>query len=442
MTTRSEDTLLYHLTEGSSLEYLVREGFDAEVIPTSHLRPIARWAIKYYIDSGYALAPSRQALLETWGSALEASGAELLPEDEDADSIAWTVQDLKARHVRAKFHDFLLKQASGISSATPDQMLEIVAGAAEELMAMTMSLQSKRHETTGSEGVRRALENYKIRAAREEIIQGMTLGFPELDDHTMGIHPGELCITIAPQAMGKSILSVLAAIDNWLRGKRVVLFTLENSVEMTWDRVLVGMINRLYGEELDGTTWLKAEASIHHLQKAKEIREMMEERDTFHVIMPDRHSRSPEALISKAMMLEADCVIIDQLTFMTKPEGSRAFSTTEVYKDILHSLKELISTQANIPCLLMHQLNREGVKSSKEGKVDVTQAAGSAEVERTADQLFAIHQSTTDEMVSRANLQMLKNRRGPLKSYWVSWKRGEVSAGVIGEVTYQDAGDE
>src|SRR5690606_21598873 len=139
------------------------------------------------------------------------------------------------------------------------------------------------------------------------------------DFHVTGVQTCALpiCITIAPQAMGKSILSVLAAINNWLRGKRVVLFPLENSVEMTWDRVLVGMINRLYGEELDGTTWLKAEASIHHLQKAKEIREMMEERDTFHVIMPDRHSRSPEALISKAMMLEADCVIIDQLTFMT-----------------------------------------------------------------------------------------------------------------------------
>src|SRR5690606_39693346 len=87
------------------------------------------------------------------------------------------------------------------------------------------------------------------------------------DFHVTGVQTCALpiCITIAPQAMGKSILSVLAAIDNWLRGKRVVLFTLENSVEMTWDRVLVGMINRSeerrVGKECRSRRWR------HHRKK-------------------------------------------------------------------------------------------------------------------------------------------------------------------------------
>ena len=56
-------------------------------------------------------------------------------------------------------------------------------------------------------------------------------------------------------------------------------------------------------------------------------------------------------------------LIIDQLTFIEPPD-ERAAPHIQI-RDITHDLKTLISTgRDKMPCLLAHQINREGVKAA------------------------------------------------------------------------------
>ena len=66
---------------------------------------------------------------------------------------------------------------------------------------------------------------------------GCIFGFEAIDTHTSGIRPGELAIVASPPKTGKSWLLLNSAYRNWLAGGVPVLDSLENSVDLTLDRL-------------------------------------------------------------------------------------------------------------------------------------------------------------------------------------------------------------
>ena len=69
-----------------------------------------------------------------------------------------------------------------------------------------------------------------VRTVRTPQFDGITFGLPEVDQHTLGIHPGELCVIAATSGGGKSWFAGLIVLEEFRRGRRCILFTLENDV--------------------------------------------------------------------------------------------------------------------------------------------------------------------------------------------------------------------
>lgn len=449
MTTRSEDVLYQHLTDEEALTLIVESQMDYNIIPTEGMRKVVKWAVEYFSETGFAIAPSREALMDTWGHELDSMDIELLPDDEDSDSIYWAIRDLKANYASGQFQRLQHRVTIDVAEADNTKKVSEITSAATQMMSLAMSVQDQHEQVSGALGLKQAMARRRVRAAQGESVQGMTLGMGMVDDHIMGIRPGELCIAMGAQGSGKSILAALSLLSNWERGKKAVLFTLENSVQMTYDRIMVAGVNKFYGEEMKAEghrlmsydEWERGLTRPIHLKYAMKFMDRMSESNNqIEVIMPDPESRTPEALVNSARMLDAEALIIDQLTFM-QYSGPMNKPKHEQLGQVLHTLKSLISTGAKpIPCLLLHQMNREGIKAAeKSGKINAYAAADSAEVERTADMLYAIYQTQVQSEANRMSLLNPKLRRGVPRDYLCEWNKGKMMGSALLEL--DDEGD-
>lgn len=440
--------LYQHLTDADALTLIVESQMDYNIIPTEGMRKIVKWAVEYFSETSFAIAPSREALMDTWGDDLRSMDIELLPDDEDSDSIHWAIRDLKASYASSQFQRLQHKVTINVAEADNTKKVAEITSAATQMMGLAMSVQEQHEQVSGSLGLRQAMSRRKIRAAQGTSIQGMTLGLDKVDEHIMGIRGGELCIAMGAQGSGKSILAALSLLSNWERGKKAVLFTLENSVQMTYDRIMVAGVNKYYGEEMKAEghglmmyeEWERGITRPAHLEYAMKFMDRMDQSDNqIEVIMPDTNSRTPEALVNAARMMDADATIIDQLTFM-QYSGPANKPKHEQLGQVLHTLKSLISTGAKpIPCLLLHQMNREGIKAAeKSGKINAYAAADSAEVERTADMLYAIYQTKVQSEANRMSLLNPKLRRGVPKDYLCEWNKGKMMGSAITELDEEE----
>lgn len=441
MTTRAEDVLYQSLTDTDSLEYLTRETISDELIPNESMVPVVRWAISYFAQSGYTLAPSRESLFDTWGNHIGDAGVTIIEDDIDTDTIQWALSELRSRYVTIQAQEFVMNFATDLNNAASPDRVSVLTEKSSELLSLLTKVESKSNEVSGSLGVARALADYQIRASRDEHVQGMTLGLEEVDNHILGVRDGELAIMAAAPKVGKSNMLVQVAINEWIQGRKTVLFTLENSVEMTYDRFITGLVNRLFQDELmtplNLRDWTKGNASPIHERMVKDIQALMEENDNLMVISPEKGQRSVESMVAKAHILGADSILIDQLTFV-EYEGPRNTPRWEQMKEVLHQLKSLISTGSRrLPCLLAHQINREGVQAAdKLGHLESYMMAESAEVERTADLLMSLYQSKMDKNIDQATLQILAFRRDETKNWSLGWHLGEVMSSVRREISF------
>jgi hypothetical protein len=139
------------------------------------------------------------------------------------------------------------------------------------------------------------------------------------------------------------------------------------------------------------------------------------------VVQPDLGRRTFEAMVTEARILEADSLLIDQLTFVEMPDPRK--SRTERIGDALHRLKGMVSTGSKpLPVMLIHQINREGVKlADKTGWLEMYHMAESAEIERTADWVFGMYASNDDRTAMRLRWQTLASRRSSPKNWEMTW---------------------
>lgn len=76
-----------------------------------------------------------------------------------------------------------------------------------------------------------------------------------------------------------------------------------------------------------------------------------------------------------------------------------------------------------MPCILAHQINREGVKAAeKTGKFEMYMLAEGAEVERASDWVFSLYQSNMQREVFQATFQILASRREDVKAWEMDWR--------------------
>lgn len=438
MSTRPEVVLFSSLIDVERLEYLAREGIAPEVIPNAAMREVVSWAIDYFFESGCKQAPSLEALQLEWGEVLEAE--EILLEDaqDEYETIEWALAWLRSNYVHVQWQQWIKQASADMASSYTSDRLDVFAAHAAELGALLTKVRSRKSEAHGMEGIADSIRRYYERMEAQTSAHGLMLGLAHLDQHTFGIHPGELAIMAAGPKTGKSWLLALAALTEWIRGRRTVLFTLENSVEMTTDRIVClhacVSYRRYQRGELDASERARVESSRDVLTALT---------GGMSIVMPEPRQRTVEAMVREARMRSADSIIIDQLTFVEAVD-TRHKPRNEVLRDIMHDLKAEISTgRDKLSCLMAHQINREGVKSAdKTGHLEMWMMADSSEVERTADWAFGLYRRPDDVIAEIARLQVLASRREELNAWMLAYNPGQGLISTVRSLALTGVGGE
>jgi replicative DNA helicase len=418
----SEQTLLGHLSDPDSLDYLAREGLlvaeAREIIPTDFVRRVTTWALERFFEDGRQVAPSREAVQESWGDQLEQLEIELPAPDVEIDSIGWVVEDLRSNYARIQGEKLGTDFATAMGTADGPARTQVFLDYADRFYHEAQALVSRRHEANGYEGVRDALTRLDDRMTNGYVDRGMHLGLDLVDQHMHGVHPGEICVFCSESGVGKSWLAGLATISEWRRGRKVLLVTMENDVEMTYDRLCCIACGIPYENLQTGEV---SDEQLRVLFTLLDEMQASENRPVVAQIEPSQ--RTVSGIVRKAQLEGADSLIIDQLSFVKPEKGSKTQGRNFQVTDIMHQLKEMVNEGAlKIPVLLLVQINREGAAAAaKAGRYYMRHLAESSSVEQTADFVWALFQSMDMKIENTVQAQSLKVRRVVQKHFEFSW---------------------
>lgn len=412
MSALGEKTLIAHLPDVASMKVLVADGMNLECVPTEALRPVVGFAIDYFHANGMDKAPSVAVLRTEYGDVLD--DYEINVEEEPDETIEWAIADLKASWVYSAIATFNKEFASAMAEVPTHGRIDVVHEHAAKLVEVSQGLDPKARKVDVRVGLTRTLNLYEARKAIDGL-EGMGIGLDGWDQMTHGVRPGELMVHGAYAKVGKSLFMGNAALSEWRRGRAVALFTLELSVDTMLDRVAC------LATHVDAAAWQEGRSTPEDEERVRAFREEMAASDVpLWVLRPEVGRRNFSMMVREATVRGADSLMIDQLTFVELPEERR--QKHERIGIALHHLVGELDT-AGLPCLLNHQVNREGfTRAQKQGYLDILCLADSSEVERTADFVAATHQTEEQRVVGQARFQTLASRRTAHKDWEAQWE--------------------
>lgn len=414
MSRYAEKQFIAHLLDEDSLDILVKDGFRSHLIPTDELQAVYEFAVDYYLLG--KLAPTEE-VFDTHEVSAGRSIGDLLDDLEiewregPETSLDWVTKELKSTYANANAHIWMREGAQKLAESDTDSRLEVLEEIVSEGVQLTSLLQDRRTKVDVRDVLSLRMDEYEKRK-RNEHVAGLTMGMPEIDEYTNMIQPGELAMFAAFAKFGKSTLLDMIALAEWERGRIPALFTIENSIDMSLDKIACISCH------VDATLWQRGQCDDMDEEKVRnKIKEMENSNHPFLMFSPDPGSRNPESIVRLAQVSGADSLIIDQLSHI-EYNGKQGHRPTQVM-EIMNSLKTLISTGHNhIPCLLAHQINRDGKKSAdKRGYYEMEDFAESSSAERWIDFGFSGYQSHDMKIMNRVLFQVLAARRAPIK-WW------------------------
>lgn len=270
-----------------------------------------------------------------------------------------------------------------------------------------------RHSRTDmAENVEERRRRYALR--EQGIGVGVTLGLPELDDHTGKLLPGELAAIGAFSKVGKTMMIAKAAMEARRLGWKPIIFSLEMPVDEIEDRMDAMFSGVSYNQlskrrlDLDG---MRALFSSQDETAALGLGMRIES--------PDEGERTVAHLLARARHTGSNYVLIDQLSFME--ETQKYPSEKQRQGSILKQLKNEIGRESRgkVPCVLAVQLRRESLER-KEGP-ELNDFADAAEVERTCDLLLGLSRTPSQRMERNMRLDVLGGRRCEIASWLLKW---------------------
>lgn len=434
----AEATLIAHLVDLDAVETIAHAGLAPSMLPTEDLRPVLAFAMDYYYATGCTAAPSATVLRDEFGPELDEAEVDL--EHEPDDAIEWALDHLQSHWVHRQAERFNRDFAISMSEAQRSERVDVVNEYSTRLVELSLSMESRAYRVELSDAGDDILRRYESRVATRGQFRGMGFGLSDVDNRTNGIHTGELAILAGAPKSGKSYFICWVALQEFQRGRTVSLFTLENSVEMTLDRIAC----MATGVPTDA--WDQGRATDQEVERVLEWRDELakinaSDGQKLWVLKPDLEQRSMPYMVREAQLRRSDSILIDQLTHVEVGHGpSDRRARTEKIGESLHQLKAMVSSgRRPMVCLLAHQVNREGVKhADKAGYLEAWHMAESAEVERTADFVFGLYSSREERTIGRAKLQMLAARRTPIKHWNIRWEPHVGNVRVLSEFIPED----
>lgn len=429
MATQYEKAFITHCTIDASLRLVIEADLPVVVFADDQLRQIYEWTLDYWHSSAAPMAPSAEAMRVHFDAILREHEIEV--EFEPGEVVEWAIEMVKGAYVDRMWQEWSRAFVTDMSMADLGSKAAVMEGHISDLLGISTSLARRSELVDLREGAQQRLDAYHQRAAdiMDTTTRGLKLGLDQVDEHIGKIRPGDLAVFAGGPKMGKSYGLDMCALYHWKCGGTPVLFTLENSVEDTLDRIAIIELG------LDPVRWARGLATPEEIALVEKwIETMQTSEHPLYVVQPEIGKRTVEYMVRLAKSL-GDAVLIDQLTFIEVPQASMRKPRDQQVRDILHELKALVSTGNRIPCLLAHQINREGVKAAeKVGHIEMYHLAESSEVERTADLVFGLWAGDGLKAAGLAYLQMLASRHHALVNWELIWRPWIGQIAVRGQI--------
>lgn len=254
------------------------------------------------------------------------------------------------------------------------------------------------------------------REVRDNQMAGVSIGLAELDEHTRGILPGELCAAAAYTKTGKSWLLANAFVAAHRSGLRPLFFTLEMGVPEIEDR-----IDAIYS----GVSYQRySQRDLNPAESAalRDSQDAMAASGPAWVERPQRGERTVKHMVSRARQLGADFLIVDQLSFIDAERDYSGDSALRMKQgDIIFELKDEIARESagKIPCLLAVQLNRQAAAGG--GRGELYNFANSSMIEQTVDLALGLWRNQEMRANNAMGLDIMGSRRCDTRSWTLAW---------------------
>lgn len=224
-------------------------------------------------------------------------------------------------------------------------------------------------------------EDLQRRYEAGDRLTGMPTPWAEVNKHTHGLQPGELCLLAARPSMGKSIAGMNLALFAALRNKRTAVFSLEMTRRQVHRRNIASLSNvphdwLLAPHDGEDTYWDRVALAIEQIKPAK-------------LYVDETSDLTIGQVMARARLLHMqepiELLVVDHIhDFKIKADQARF-----EYGRIAQGLKTL-AKEFNCPVVALAQLNRN-LNSRADKRPNMADLRESGELEQKGDLILFLH---------------------------------------------------
>lgn len=241
-------------------------------------------------------------------------------------------------------------------------------------------------------------------------ITGLSTGFREIDDMTMGLQPGDMIVVAGRPSMGKTSFAMNIAENAVIAGDKPVLVF---SMEMPADSLVIRMLSSL--GRIDQTKIRSGQLGDDDWPRLTSAVTLLNDKP---LLVDDTAALSPNEMRARARRIvrehgDLGLIVIDYIQLM-QVTGATENRATEI-SEISRSLKG-IAKEFNCPVIALSQLNR-GLEQRPDKRPIMSDLRESGAIEQDADVIMAIYRDEVyhdDADKGIAEVIFLKQRNGPI----------------------------
>lgn len=421
-----EASLLTLYLDKVAMGKLIRLGMRAEYLDSEDQVRAWQLAKDWYQDHGQAHAIRRDVLEAECEQYLKVMSEYMAPFAEEPMSPEYLVEKLQIAYLQREGRIVLEEKSQWMddSLSINDAMskyAEFVKAATRVLSHSTAEKPlSPMSEDVGAH-VSRKLEEYD--QWQDGVSPGsVTFGYQMVDDAYDGMRDQELTMVLAGTGVGKSYYLCKCAYSIARSGRPVALYTLENTVEMAYDRLLA-IAGSLDVRQVEKGAF---EGDSREAFRALAGDEVF---NNLYVKQPRGMGRSLEAMYDEASAIGVHALLGDQFSHVEMP--GKFDSDWQRFAEIARQAKQL-SMDHGFPSVWAAQLNREGAKRKNPKLTDVGRAWMIA---NEADWAFIIS-PTDNNIVHKVTCQ--KHRRGMDRAWFWSFEFTPARFEMLRETSVDD----
>lgn len=257
-----------------------------------------------------------------------------------------------------------------------------------------------------TEAVERIDELFQTKGA----LTGLSTGFRDIDEMTMGFQPGDLIIVAGRPSMGKTSFAMNIAESAVIAGEKPVLVF---SMEMPADSLIMRMLSSL--GRIDQTKIRSGQLADEDWPRLTSAVTLLNDKPLF---VDDSAALTPNEIRSRARRIAREhgdlgLIVIDYLQLM-QVSGGGENRATEI-SEISRSLKG-IAKEFRCPVVALSQLNRS-LEQRPDKRPIMSDLRESGAIEQDADVILAIYRDEVyhdDAEKGIAEAIILKQRNGPI----------------------------